>query len=90
MSETKWQRSDDWAGSQVEDSFVMLDLEEGRYVSLNPTAADIWHMLDAPRSESEIVAALLTKYKVEPDHCLLSVRNQLADMAAKRMAAPVT
>ena len=46
MSGTIWQRSDQWIGTEVEDSFVMVNIETGKYVSLNPTANAVWRALE--------------------------------------------
>jgi hypothetical protein len=83
-----WRRSDDWVGSQIEDSFVMLDIRSGQYVSMNATAADIWHALEEPRSEEEVAALMLDRYEVDADHCLSAVRSVLANMAEKRLVNP--
>jgi len=36
----------------------MLSLEGGEYVSLNGTAATVWHALDAPASDEQIATRL--------------------------------
>ena len=38
MSEPLWARSDDWVGSEIDDSFVMVNIDSGKYVALNATA----------------------------------------------------
>ena len=81
----KWRRRDDWIGSQVEDSFVMIDLETGTYVDLNKTAAFSWELLAEPHDENEIVDALCDHYDVDRDHCRSAVAAMLADMAQKRL-----
>ncbi|MEY2927543.1 MAG: hypothetical protein RL367_2020, partial [Pseudomonadota bacterium] len=43
VADTIWQRSESWVGSQIDDSFVMLNIEVGDYVSLNATATDVWN-----------------------------------------------
>jgi hypothetical protein len=89
MAGTIWERSDEWVGSQVEDSFVMLSLEHGEYVSLNRTAATVWHGLDAPRSDEQIADTLIATYKVDRADCLESVRTLLDDMAARGLVRRV-
>lgn len=85
----KWQRQEDWVGSQVEDSFVMINLEHGTYVSLNATAAETWQLLAEPRDEDELIAALTTKFSVDPDHCRTAVNELLKDLHDRALVAPV-
>jgi len=42
MGDRRWARSDDWVGSEIEDSFVMVNIDSGKYVALNPTATAVW------------------------------------------------
>ncbi len=88
MSETVWQRSDDWVGAVVEDSFVMVSIEDGKYVSLNPTANAVWQALEEPRTEPEIRDALLAQFDVAPDACADSVARALETMRDMGLASP--
>lgn len=85
---TMWQRSEDWIGSQVDDSFVMISVEDGSYVALNPTAATAWELLAQPRDEDTLVAALIDKFAVDPSHCRTAVRMLLDDMIARELVHP--
>jgi Coenzyme PQQ synthesis protein D (PqqD) len=55
--------------ADVEDSIVMLNVELGRYFELNSVASAIWNLLDQPRSVSDLHAALLEQFDVEPQQC---------------------
>lgn len=89
MNATTWQRSDHWVGTQIDDSFVMLDFEGGTYVSLNKTATDVWNALENPTSAENIVGALTERYEVANDQCAAAVDRVLADFQAKRLIQPV-
>lgn len=86
---TKWQRQEDWIGSQVEDSYVMINLDHGAYIALNQTAAEAWELLAEPRDEAELVAALLAKFRVDPDHCRTAVRALIEDLRGKELILAV-
>jgi hypothetical protein len=88
MTETIWQRKDNWVGSQIEDAFVMLDFNGGEYVSLNATATDVWNALETPSSSSQIVAILTAAYDVPQDQCAKSVDRLLNEFATKGLIAP--
>ena len=85
MSDTKWQARDEWVGSQVEDLFVMINLDHGKYVSLNATANHVWQMLAEPRSESEILGSLTESFAVEPDQARESLGRLLTELETKNL-----
>jgi hypothetical protein len=89
MTETKWQRDDNWVGSQIEDSFVMVNIETGKYVSLNASASAIWEALEQPRSRDEIVSDLRGKFDVDADACRNSVERMLGKMNDLQLATQV-
>jgi Coenzyme PQQ synthesis protein D (PqqD) len=84
----RWQRNDGWAGSEIEDSFVMINIESGQYVALNATASAIWDALAEPCSEADIVGGLLQRFEVGADDCRSAVSTMLAQMHNMKMAAP--
>ena len=83
MTDTFWERKDSWVGSQIEDTFVMLNFEGGEYVSLNSTATEIWNALATPRSADDLVADLTMRYEISPSDCAISVNRVLEDLASK-------
>lgn len=86
MSDAKWMRNDDWVGSAIEDSFVMVNIGNGSYVALNETAHAIWDALDAPRSQAEIEARLTAQFDVAPEACAAAVTRTLAEMEVQQLA----
>jgi hypothetical protein len=80
MGEKVWSRSENWVGTAVEDDFVMINLDHGQYVSLNPTATDVWNAIEAPETIDRIVEKLIASYDVEPEHCHKSVTALLAKL----------
>lgn len=82
---TRYQRNDNWVGSQVDDSFVMLHIDAGDYIVLNETALAIWNSLATPRTQPEVVEALLEEYAVERSACEASVSRTLDEMSRMRL-----
>lgn len=89
MTDAKWTRNDDWVGSAIEDSFVMVNIGSGSYVSLNETARAIWDALDTPRTQAEIEASLSAKFDVAPDACAAAVTRTLEEMEVQQLARAV-
>lgn len=83
MTDTIWRRTDHWVGSQIEDAYVMLDIDGGKYVSLNTTAAEVWSALESPRSADQIVETLTARFEVPADRCLMSVKRLLEDFSVR-------
>ena len=89
MSEIKWQRKDNWVGSEVDEAFVMLDFVKGEYLSLNQTAARIWDALEQPSSKQDIVSGLTETYDVTPDQCGAAVDQVLGLLEGKGLIEQV-
>lgn len=89
MTETRWQRTDKWVGTEVEDSFIMINLETGTYLTLNATANAVWDMLETPRTQDAVEAALLDRFDVMPADCTIAVTSLLAKMRDMKLAGPV-
>ena len=64
------------ASAQVHGETVLLDLQHGKYYSLNGTGAAVWALLDEPRTATELCAALLERFDVEPE----TLRGDLQDL----------
>lgn len=86
MSETQWQRINDWVGTEVEDSFVMINVETGTYLTLNRTASAVWEALEQPHTQAAIERALLDRFDVPPEACHSSVTALLAQMQDLKLA----
>lgn len=89
MTETLWQRTDQWVGTEVEDSFVMINLETGTYLTLNATANAVWDVLETPQTQGAVEAALLDRFDVVPEDCTTAVTSLLAKMRDMTLASPV-
>jgi Coenzyme PQQ synthesis protein D (PqqD) len=84
-----WQRSDDWIGSEIDESFVMVNIDSGNYVSLNVTANAVWKALESPSSEEDIVRDLTGQFDIDPEQCRNSVSlllNKMSEMALVKPA----
>lgn len=80
-----WQRADEWVGSTIDDSFVMVHIETGKYVALNATASAVWHALENPSDEEAIVARLTEMFEVDRATCRASVDSLLDEMKGMQL-----
>ncbi len=60
-----------------EKELVLLHPKAENFFSLNTTAAFIWDMLEKPRTEEEIIAALANRYSGSGDSMKNDARNIL-------------
>ena len=60
--------------TELDDTVVMMDVEEGCYYELDPVGANIWALLESPASMAEVCEALERQYEVAPETCREDVR----------------
>ncbi len=58
---------------QIDDEYVLLDLNTENYFGLDSVASDIWTLLHEGKSIGETYETLLEQYDVDPD----ALRNDL-------------
>lgn len=58
----------------------MMDMDQGKYFSLNQTATAIWELLDKPLAMDELCDSLLEEYEVNREECFDDVRGYLEEM----------
>jgi len=61
---------------------VILDLKGGMYYGLNAIGAQIWKLIQEPRSVGEIRDAVMDEYAVESDQCEHDLTALLQDMVS--------
>ena len=76
----KYIRSSRTISGRLHDELVMMDLNQGKYFSLNPVATRIWDLLERPMDSNELCSLLLEEYEVEPGRCIDEVRELLLEM----------
>ncbi len=75
--------------TDMDGQWVMMSIENGKYYSLDAVASRIWDLIEKPLAMKDIVAALLTEYRVEEEQCRTGVADFLKGMIAKRLIAIV-
>ena len=95
MNETRWQHAPDAAHVDSGDRVVAMDLaaDDPRPQVLEGVAAVIWRLLDEPRTEQQLVDALVDTYEdVTAEQVRGDVRTFLEQLTAAHLATtePVT
>ncbi len=79
-AEAKFKRSTSAIASELDDSVVMLDVEDGRYFGADGVGYRIWQLLASPSSLEELVDRLCEEYEVSAQQCEAEVREYLTSL----------
>jgi hypothetical protein len=66
--------------SQLHDELLGISQQRGYCYALNPSAARIWELIQAPVQVGSVCAALCSEFAIEPDLCYRDVVDFLANM----------
>lgn len=63
--ETRLTRTADLLSSEVDGELVILDVQSGSYLNLDPVGTDIWRRLEQPLRVGDLCAALEQDYDAD-------------------------
>ena len=66
---TNLTRSEKIVFTHLDDTIVMMDVEEGHYYELDPIATRIWELIEEGSTVGAICDALVEQYEVDPQEC---------------------
>jgi hypothetical protein len=66
--------------SRLHDELLGISQRMGYCYALNPSAARIWELIQAPVQVGEVCSALCSEFEVEPDVCYRDVVDFLFTM----------
>lgn len=70
---------------EVADEILLFDTENDVFVSLNPTASDIWRLATGEFSIDEIVIRLASSYGAQPDSIRADVESTITGFVDKEL-----
>lgn len=76
----RYERSKKTISGKLHDELVMMDMDQGKYFSLNQTATAIWELLEEPLTPEELCDRLTEEFDVEKEQCLEEVKIHLEEM----------
>jgi len=77
---TRYVRNSKTISGRLHDELVMMDLDQGKYFSLNPVATRIWDLLEKPLCCEELCDSLVTEYEVDTEQCFADTDELLHEM----------
>lgn len=67
-------------GSRIDDELIFFDQQVGRYYATGSVGADVWEILDSPKSVSEICDRLQELYEIDRITCETQLYPFLQDL----------
>ena len=80
-------RSPEPIAAEVGDGLVMLSVQEGKYFSLNPTAAAIWRRLESPMRIGELCDHIVDEFDISREHAIQAVSAFVTKLIEQKIAA---
>src|SRR5690606_30518418 len=69
LNTTVARNTDKYIASQLGDEIVMMDNDNGNFLSVNRVASDIWNLLDMPLTVHVIIDKLAETYDIPYEQC---------------------
>lgn len=63
-------RNNDIPTTDLDGEVGMIQIETGKYFSLEGVSSAIWHLIDSPISVDQLVKKLMSKYEVDEATCI--------------------
>ena len=73
------------ASSLPDGNMALLNVDTGRYLTFDETAAAIWNRTEEPIALSDLIASLLEEYDADPEVLASDVRSTLQTLADKQV-----
>ena len=77
----KYERNAKTISGRLHDEMVMMDMEQGKYFSLNQTATAIWELLEKPLTLEELCDKLTGEYDIDQEQCIEDIKEYLEEMS---------
>jgi len=85
----KYIRNSKTISGRLHEEMVMMDMDQGKYFSLNQTATAIWELLENPLTVEELCDRLMDEYEVDREQCLEEVKEYIDEMTKLRLIKSV-
>ena len=86
----KYAKNPNTVASKLDDELVMIDIDLGKYFSMNSIASSIWEYIDTPKTKEEICDELLNEYAVGRATCTQEVTLFLEELIQMKLVNEVT
>ena len=70
-------RNKDLDATDMDGELVMMDIDKGKYYSINSVGSRIWELIENPLSVNEVISILLKEFDVDEKTCTDTVLDFL-------------
>lgn len=81
----KYLRKQTTSSGMVDGELLIIDIETGKYYSLNSVANRIWEILETEKTEEQVVDTLLDEYDIDRENCVVQVQKYLKELSEKTL-----
>jgi hypothetical protein len=71
---------------ELESGFVLLNLSDGAYYTLNETASSVFRCILENKDENGIVSDMLAEYNVDQNHVAADIKELLGFLKSEGLA----
>ena len=86
---TVYKRNIDVVAANLDGELVMMSIQAGNYYGVGGVGTLIWELLDQPRSQDELVDAVIAAYDVERERCAADVGAFVEELTGLNLIEPV-
>ena len=84
-NDTRIIKTNETISSLVDDEYIVLVINESKYISLNKIGSRIWALLDEEISFNQLLDKLCAEYDVDIDSCRLETQEYLFTLLNNHM-----
>lgn len=81
----RFKRSDTVLTAELGESVLMMNSDTASYHDINGTGARIWELLAEPRTEAELVSALVSRFDVSRETCASEVATFIGMLRKRQL-----
>lgn len=70
--------------SEVDNEIIMMDLENGSYISLNYTGKAIWERIKDPIRVKDLIENLMNNFNIDEEACTFDTINFLTKISKQK------
>jgi hypothetical protein len=76
----RFRRNNNTISGRLKDEIVIMDIDRGKYFTLNPVATRIWDLLENSLTQEEICNILINEYEVDFKQCIREVQEVMTEL----------
>jgi hypothetical protein len=80
-----YEKQPGFVAADLGEELALLDMAHGTYLGFNATAAQLWRLLDEPRTLEDLCRAMMQEFEVDAVRCRGEIEELLGLLVADGM-----